>query len=161
QGAAGDAAGQVPAAAAAGASTAGQEEVKRKAGSAGKGTRAERELIVVFADLTRFAFEAARMEDAALAEVVDELYERLHRAVTDAGGQVVKFIGDAMLAVFPPERVDAAVEALLEARRAVDGWLEGRKMECRLHVKVHAGTVIAGEFGGRGEKRFDVIGKEV
>lgn len=101
------------------------------------------------------------MEDAALAEVVDELYERLHRAVTGAGGRVVKFIGDAMLAVFQPEQADDAVEALLRERRSVDAWLEKRGLECRLHVKVHAGTAIAGDFGGRGEKRFDVIGKEV
>ena len=123
--------------------------------------RAERELLIVFADLTRFAFESARMKDAALAEVVDELYERLHRAVTGAGGRVVKFIGDAMLAVFELEQADAAVEALLRERRAVDEWLEGRGMECRLMMKIHAGTVVAGSFGGRGEKRFDVIGKEV
>lgn len=123
--------------------------------------RAERELLVVFADLTRFAAEAAKMEDAALAEVVDGLYERLHRAVKDAGGRVVKFIGDAMLAVFEPAKADAAVAALLKEKQSVDGWFRELGMECRLHVKVHLGRVIAGPFGGRGEKRFDVIGKEV
>jgi len=131
--------------------------------SPGPGDRARerRELLIAFADLTRFAFEAARMEDAGLASMVDELYERLHHGVTAAGGTVVKFIGDAMLAVFEPAEADAAVTALLKQKRAVDAWFQGRKMECRLHVKVHLGKVIAGPFGGRGEKRFDVIGKEV
>jgi len=131
--------------------------------SPGPGDRARerRELLIAFADLTRFAFEAARMEDAGLASMVDELYERLHHGVTAAGGTVVKFIGDAMLAVFPPGRADGAVAALLEQKRSVDRWLARRGLECRLHVKVHLGKVIAGQFGGRGDKRFDVIGKEV
>lgn len=123
--------------------------------------RAERALLIVFTDLTRFTAMAAMMEDGALAKVVDELYERLHAAVSGAGGRVVKFIGDATLAVFEPDQADAAVAALLEEKRAVDAWLQGRQLECRLHVKVHLGKAIAGPFGGRGEKRFDVIGKEV
>ena len=93
--------------------------------------------------------------------MVDQLYERLHAAVSRAGGRVVKFIGDAMLAVFEPAQADAAVAALLEEKRAVDAWFQGRKIDCRLHVKVHLGKVVAGPFGGRGDKRFDVIGKEV
>ncbi|HEY8207337.1 MAG TPA: adenylate/guanylate cyclase domain-containing protein [Myxococcaceae bacterium] len=133
----------------------------RRVTRARAGRRARHELLIVFADLTRFTAQAARMEDAELAELMDELYERLHRAVTGAGGRVVKFIGDAMLAVFEPAKADAAVMALLEEKRAVDGWFQRRGIECRLHVKVHLGTVIAGPFGGRGEKRFDVIGKEV
>jgi adenylate cyclase len=137
---------------------------KRQTGTA-KATperRAQRELLIVFADLSRFAALASRMEDAALAEMMDQLYERLHAAVTGAGGRVVKFIGDAMLAVYEPSQADAAVTALLREKRAVDAFFAGRKApECRLHVKVHLGKVIAGPFGGRGEKRFDVIGKEV
>jgi adenylate cyclase len=123
--------------------------------------RAKRELLIIFTDLTRFTALAAKLEDGALAEIVDQLYERLHAAVAGAGGRVVKFIGDAMLAVFEPEQADEAVAVLLKEKRAVDAWFQGRKLECRLHVKVHLGKVIAGPFGGRDEKRFDVIGKEV
>ncbi|HYV49667.1 MAG TPA: adenylate/guanylate cyclase domain-containing protein [Myxococcaceae bacterium] len=128
---------------------------------ASRAPRAERELLIVFTDLTRFTALAARLDDGALAKLVDQLYERLHAAVSGAGGQVVKFIGDAMLAVFEPSKADAAVAALLREKRAVDAWFQSRKIDCRLHVKVHLGKVIAGPFGGRGEKRFDVIGKEV
>lgn len=123
--------------------------------------RAERELIIVFTDLTRFAYESTRMDDAALAVWVDQLYERIDLAVTSAGGRLVKFIGDASLSVFPPEGGDAAVAAHLALKEEVDRWMEETGRECRLFVKIHCGRCWAGPFGGRKDKRFDVIGREV
>src|SRR4030095_1633550 len=65
------------------------------------------------------------------------------------------------LVVFPEDAVDRGVEALLDVKVAVDDLMESRRWDCRLTVKVHFGTAVAGAFGGAGAKRYDVIGKAV
>jgi class 3 adenylate cyclase len=123
--------------------------------------RTAKPLLIVFLDFTRFAFQSQRVDDSELADTIDAYYERATKAIESAGGTVVKFIGDATLAVFPEEAVDAAVRAILELRKTLDESMMERDWECRLTAKVHFGNVIAGEFGAEAAKRFDVIGRAV
>ena len=124
--------------------------------------RAERALIIAFVDLSTFAVDARRVADEArLADIVDAYYELVAVAVHRAGGRVVKFMGDGALLAFDPTRADEAVTALLDAKRDVDEWASRERWDSRLVVKVHTGKVIAGPFGARGDKRFDVIGDAV
>ena len=119
--------------------------------------RGEQSLVVAFLDLTQFAAQSARVEDAELAERVDGYYARVSQRVIAAGGYVVKFIGDGALVVFRREAADAAVQALLDVKAEVDDWLASIGWPCRLHIKIHVGDVIVGPFDGR----LDVIGREV
>src|SRR5438477_2429767 len=114
-------------------------------------SRTTRRLLISFLDLAGFARAAERSDDAALASRLDAYYERVAEAVTGAGGTVVKWIGDGALIVFPPERADDAVRALLALRETIarDDW------QVTLTVRLHAGEVVCGAFGGRGDKRFD------
>ena len=82
-------------------------------------------------------------------------------AVEGVGGRLVKFVGDGALAVFEPPLVDAAVEMLLELKDDVDRFFSERSWECRAAVKVHFGSVVAGQFGSGAAERFDVLGKQV
>ncbi len=127
------------------------------------GAREPRDLVIVFLDLSTFTIDARGTDDARLAEIVSEYYERVGRHAAGAGGTVVKFIGDGALLVFPPARADEALAALLSLKRDVDAWLSGLCWGSRLVVKGHSGTVIAGPFGGHGDgqERFDIIGSEV
>ncbi len=123
--------------------------------------RSTRDLMISFVDLSLFAKEASHRPDPVVADTVDAYYERLAVHVERAGGAVVKFIGDGALLVFAPEGADSALGALLELRRDVDDWLAGVGWNSRLNVKVHAGPVVAGGYGPRGAKFFDVIGNTV
>jgi class 3 adenylate cyclase len=118
-------------------------------------------LLIAFVDLARFAAQSQRLDDHAIAQTLDGYYEHVAAAIQHSGGTVVKFIGDAALIVFPESRVDQGVETLLALKSSVDQMMEDRAWQCRLTVKVHFGTAIAGPFGARNEKRFDVIGKAV
>jgi adenylate cyclase len=124
-------------------------------------SRQESPFLVVFADLTRFGAQSQRLRDVELADTLDEYYRLVADAVTTAGGRPVKFIGDAALAVFPETGVDPGVSAVLDLKSAVDRLMATRGWDCRLVVKAHFGTVVAGPFGPRGSERFDVIGKTV
>jgi adenylate cyclase len=118
-------------------------------------------LLIAFTDFTRFAVEAERRADPELARVMDAYYQLAGGIVTGGGGRIVKFIGDATLAVFPPEAIDRGVEALLALKDASDQLMIDRGWDCRLTVKVHFGPVVAGDFGPVSDKRFDILGKTV
>jgi adenylate cyclase len=124
--------------------------------------RAARELVIAFLDLSTFTMDTRRTgDDPRIAEMVDAYYERVGAHVASAGGRVVKFMGDGALCVFDPARAGDAVVALAEAKREIDAWLAKERWDSRLVVRAHVGVVVAGAFGARNEKRFDVIGDAV
>ena len=123
--------------------------------------RSETPLLVVFVDLTRFGAQSQRVDDVELADALDAYYEQIGAAVQDAGGRLVKFVGDGAVIVFAEDRVDRGVEMLLALKEAVDRSMAQRGWECRLIAKAHFGTAVTGPFGLAGDKRHDVIGKTV
>ena len=123
--------------------------------------RYETPQLIVFVDLTRFAAQSQRVDDVEIADALDAFYEQVGATVQGAGGRVVKCMGDAVLIAFDEVHVDRGVESLLSLKQAVDQSMARRGWECRLVVKAHFGTVVAGPFGRAGDKRSDVIGKTV
>jgi adenylate cyclase len=92
-------------------------------------------------------------------------------AVTEHGGEVLKFLGDGLLAVFPSEHIgaeracrealSAAVDAggrnaALNARRATEG---GPALD--LSIALHFGDVIYGNIGTARRLDFTVVGPAV
>lgn len=120
-----------------------------------------KKLLIAFLDFTEFKVQSLRVKDIEIAETLDAVYALVARDVEAAGGNVVKFIGDAALVVFPEKAVDAGVRALLELKPSLDRFMSDRNWDCRLHVRIHFGEVIAGQFGPEGDKRFDVVGRNV
>jgi adenylate cyclase len=121
----------------------------------------ETRFLIVFVELGRYAVQSLRVDDTELASVMDHYYEKVAAAVEGARGRVVKFMGDGALAVFPPAAAGRAIAALVQLRQDIDEWFGNLGWECRLRASAHLGTVVAGDFGGARNKRFDVIGKAV
>ena len=118
-------------------------------------------LLVVFTSFNRYTAQIDGLEDAEVARVMGAYYDLAASAVKAAGGQVVKFIGDATLAVFPPENVDRAVIGILDLKDTSDRFMAQRGWDCHLVAKVHFGLVAAGHFGVGADQRYDVLGKTV
>jgi len=116
---------------------------------------------VAFFDLSRIAEWSSCNEDAHVASFFQEFYALAARHVEPAGGRIVKFMGDAGLAVFAEESAEAAIFALAEL--AKEARVCGREygLDTYLNVNVHVGPVLAGSFGPEGAERYDVIGKTV
>lgn len=115
-------------------------------------------LLISFVDVNRYARIARERDDRETAELLNDFYCRTYSAVADAGGWVVKFIGDAALIVFEEVRADAGVTCRLSLKEDTDTWLESRGFAAELAVKVHFGDVVAGPFGPSDRPHFDVIG---
>ena len=123
--------------------------------------RCEMPLVIAFVGLNGFTVQASRLSDATVAETMHEYYELLAGKVSDAGGHVVKFIGDGALIVFPMQQADAGICFLLDLQSEVDRWLVSRDWSCHMALRVHAAPVVAGVFGSGPHARFDVIGNAV
>jgi len=121
----------------------------------------ERNLLVAFFDMTRYARETKGYDTRALFALMSDYYEWVGDRIERAGGVVVKFIGDAALVVFSEESVDAGVLALLALKEEGDAWLSERGLRSQHIVKAHFGPVTCGPIGTRDDKRFDVFGETV
>ena len=116
---------------------------------------------ITFFDLSRFAEWSTADDDKRVAGFLQRFYVLAAECLEPAGCRIVKYTGDAGLAVFPRESAEDAIFALCKlADRARQ---VGREvgLDTYLNVNVHVGPVISGSFGPPGAERFDVIGKAV
>ena len=121
-----------------------------------------------FCDLRNFTSMSDRMAPHEVVEVLDVYFDRVAGAITARGGEVLKFVGDAILAIFPVGS-DASA-ACTNALRAADEGLaalrnlnQARTSESQLTIGValHLGQVMYGNIGSRGRLDFTVISSSV
>lgn len=122
----------------------------------------KQELLVAFFDLTRFLRFSQSHTDYEVVEMLSGYYELVGDIIDDAGGTVVKFIGDAGLLAFPAERAQQGVLALKHLKDTGDIWLcDHDASSCQAIIKAHFGPVICTQIGTRTDKRFDIFGETV
>ena len=119
------------------------------------------DLGVAFFDLSRMAEWASGEQDANVATFFQNFYTHASWRIESAGGRIVKFMGDAGLAVFEPDKAEAVVFALCDFTREARSLAQRFGLDAYLNVNVHFGPVLVGSFGPAGAERFDVIGKTV
>ncbi len=146
------------------------------AGLIKRGDGEEIDAALWFSDLREFTLLTESLPAGDVLDLLNAYFEHVHSAVTAYGGEILRFIGDAMLIVFPVEQgkeptlarrdacraaLDAAVDAfsslaVLNRRRHRDG-----KPEIRFGVGLHFGHVIYGNVGAPGRLDFTVMGPAV
>jgi class 3 adenylate cyclase len=120
-----------------------------------------RTLGVAFFDLSRMAEWSGSDQDATVASFFQDFYALAARHLEPAGGRIVKFMGDAGLAVFETDAAEEVIFALCAFARDARARAREFGLDAYLNVNVHVGAVLAGSFGAPGAERFDVIGKTV
>ena len=124
-----------------------------------------------YSDLRGFTAMSDTLPFDELIELLNAYFEAVAEPVMARGGEVLKFIGDAMLAIFPlgpargDEGVRLATEAAEEALRNVERVNEARALEgkrtFRLGIALHVGDVGYGNIGAPTRLDFTVIGQAV
>lgn len=124
-----------------------------------------------FCDLRGFTELGDRLHVEEVVELLDRYFEHVAGPVNDAGGEVLKFIGDAMLAILPVDdagpaepcaRARAAAEAALAGLEALNRELAAEGRPCLgVGIALHLGEVMYGNIGARGRLDFTVIGAPV
>ncbi len=137
------------------------------AGQIHRGTSERIRAAVWFSDVRSFTDLTRQLGDEAIVHALDAWFEVAVGAVQGRDGEVLKFIGDALLAIFPVSgddwtgAVDAAVEAA-HAIRAEEERLSARRgVALRSGVAIHTGEVLYGNVGAPGRLDFTVLGGAV
>jgi class 3 adenylate cyclase len=109
----------------------------------------ERELAILFADLQGFSTRSERMQPREVVEMLNSIFDVAVRAIDFYGGDVDKFIGDALLAVFASPK--NALAAAMKIQKTLP--FEGPKFR----IGIHYGKVIRGSVGGGNRWDYTLI----
>jgi adenylate cyclase len=128
------------------------------------------EAAIWFCDLREFTSFSDANDPAVVVATLNAYFERVAGAVMARGGEVLKFIGDAVLAIFPV--AGDAGAACRRARLAADDALaalaelnheRAAQGESRLDIGIalHVGQLMYGNVGARDRLDFTVISAAV
>ncbi len=119
---------------------------------------------ILFADMRRFTELTADMSAEAATGLLNTYYDCLVPPVEEAGGEVLKFMGDGILAIFRAEEDGAAAcAAALKASREGLARVGQAKTTPAFEVGValHFGEVAYGNVGSGMRLDYTVIGRDV
>ncbi len=142
------------------------------AGQIRRGTGEEISAVLWSSDLRAFTARSDRLPGESMIALLNALFDAQAKAIHDHGGEILKFIGDGLLAIFPIEMptvaaeaarhaLDAAVEALAAVRGLGEQLAAAGEPPLEIVVALHAGTAIYGNIGAADRLDFTVIGPAV
>ncbi|WP_395672531.1 adenylate/guanylate cyclase domain-containing protein [Inquilinus sp.] len=147
-----------------------------QAGALRRGAGETIRAVLLCADLRDFTALSEATEPAEVIATLDAWFDRIAGAVHAFGGEVLKFMGDGLLAIFPvtgsPGEAGAARGACEAALRAVTAARAGmahldaaRRAQGRpalpFGVALHLGEVLWGNIGAADRLDFTAIGPAV
>jgi adenylate cyclase len=125
--------------------------------------------VLWYSDLEGFTRIADTAPGDALIALLNDYAECVVEHVQAQGGQVLKFIGDGILAMFPLRDDASPCARALDATAATLAAVERLSLEREaagslatgLHVALHVGEVLYGNIGSRDRLDFTVVGPAV
>lgn len=124
------------------------------------------EATVVFFDICRFTAISEKEPADAVVKILNSYFDLMVKEILDQGGQVDKFIGDAIMAVFKGDfHLDRAIDASLSVRNKINGLPVFSEVNYKPQVSIgiNSGEMISGNIGSVSLRRLDftVIGDTV
>jgi hemerythrin-like metal-binding protein len=128
------------------------------------GTHVERELTILFSDIRDFTTLSESMTAKENLAFINSYLSVMEPIIEAHGGVVDKFIGDAIMALFPGSADDAVACAVAMMAR-LESYNVGRTragyVPIRIGIGLNTGLVMLGTVGGRGRMDTTVIGDAV
>jgi adenylate cyclase len=142
------------------------------AGQIRRGTGQELTAVLWSSDLRGFTTRSDRLPGQRMVAILNALFDAQATAIHAHGGEILKFMGDGLLAIFPIDGSaqvdDAAHDAMAAAMQGVDAvhrLVDDPSMSdeppLQIVVALHPGTVIYGNVGASDRLDFTVIGPAV
>jgi adenylate cyclase len=143
------------------------EQVLR--GKMSRGVTEKIKAVLWFSDLRSSTSIGGQMEPGEIIPFLNDYAQAAIDAIHDAGGEVLKLIGDGVLAMFTSENMAIAKRGALRAehrfRHNMDVLNARRSAEGRpvttAHVGLHIGEVFYGNIGSDDRLDFTVVGPAV
>lgn len=134
-----------------------------------RGSSTQIDAVILIFDLEDFTSLAERIEGKLLVDLLNDYFGVVVKVIETAGGHVLKFVGDGLLAMFDfPTQAEAADAALGAADTLMTQM--AAKLEDRVAaglpvtsytLALHAGDLLYGNIGGEERLDFTVIGPSV
>ncbi len=120
--------------------------------------------VIWLSDMRGFTNRADTMPPEALIDLLNLFFDKLVPAIEAEGGEVLKFMGDGLLAIFriagdPEIDVARALRAAREARANVAELAAPKAL--RFGLALHAGEALYGNIGAGARLDFTCIGPAV
>jgi class 3 adenylate cyclase len=141
-----------------------------QAGALSRGTGETIRAVLLYADLRGFTALSEATEPSAMIAALDAWFDRVAGAVHAFGGEVLKFIGDGVLAIFPvtgapAEASEAALRAVIAARAGMAHLDSVRQAQglppLPFGAALHLGEMLWGNIGAVDRLDFTAIGPAV
>ena len=124
--------------------------------------------VIWLSDLRDFTLMADRMPAGELIALLNRCFDCQVPAILAHGGEVLKFMGDGLLAIFPiaagdpaAGTCDKALAAAREARALLADLATPAGTKVRFGLALHVGEVLYGNIGGGNRLDFTCIGPAV
>jgi len=128
----------------------------------------EKEVSILFGDIEGFTPLTEKMKPTNVGRMLNTFFEVTSGVVLDAQGNVNKFIGDCIMAVFgaPVEVQDHAVRATRAGLRMIEELRRTREKnpdfpKFNIRIGINSGNVVAGEIGFEKRREYTVLGDNV
>jgi adenylate cyclase len=139
-------------------------------GSIRRGDIERIEAVVMLTDLRDFTTLSDRLPGDQVIDLLNSHFDCLVPPIEQHGGEVLKFIGDSLLAIFAvAEDAGVACQAALDAAHAGRAGMAAANAErqkagghgLRYGMALHLGDVLYGNIGSAGRLDFTTIGPAV
>jgi adenylate cyclase len=123
-------------------------------------------------DLRGFTALSDRLPAETVVDILNHYFDCQVAAIRDHGGEVLKYMGDGLLAVFPVDEYvgdeqqvcSRVLEAARESRASVEALrypVNGGIERFRFGVALHVGRILYGNIGGGNRLDFTCIGPAI
>lgn len=138
------------------------------AGATRRGSGTTVRAAILICDLRDFTKISDNWPRDDVIELLNDYFDAMSDPIARHGGEILKFIGDGLLAIFPLDQPQACanlLRAVTEARQAMAELNEKNSRTGRVllnyGIGVHVGDVMYGNIGSRARLDFTVIGPAV
>ncbi|MDP1611047.1 MAG: adenylate/guanylate cyclase domain-containing protein [Sulfuritalea sp.] len=128
------------------------------------GQQVERKMTILFADIRNFTSLSETMSPQENFNFLNSYLIQMEPVITAHGGFIDKYVGDAIMALFP-DSPDAALRCSLAMLEKLDQYNNGRQRAgyrpINIGIGINTGIVILGTVGGAARMDGTVIGDAV
>jgi len=128
------------------------------------GDHVEKEMTILFSDIRGFTPIVAELSPAENIAFINEYLSYMEPPITDNGGFVDSYIGDAIMALFEGAP-DAAIRAAVDMQRGLEHFNETRRVAgltpVQTGIGLNSGRLMLGTIGGSKAIKCGVIGDSV
>ena len=135
-------------------------------GSMYRGAQESIDAGIMFCDVRGFTAMSEQLGATGVVKIMNHVFEIIEQEVLAQGGEILKFIGDALLVIFPSSSCKNNVSgqmitSAMQSVRRVEEY--GRTLQLALSVGFgcHIGTVLYGNIGTDNRLDFTVMGPAV